>query len=103
MPVSARDEHVRRSVVGLRRGGQLEIARHADDAVALAGAQSVADESAALRPPHVLHPSAEVVGDERSDLVLEALLLLVRVGEAVRVSADTEDARCGWQVARQRW
>src|ERR1051326_425438 len=92
VPVTTRDEDVGGAVIRLRLRRELVIGGNAEDAVADACLQRVAHEAAPLREPEVVDVSMKITPDERRNLVFEALLLLVRIREIVRVSANTQDA-----------
>jgi hypothetical protein len=92
-PVLSRDEDISRPVVGARGESHLEAAGHPHHHVAQAGFQSIAEETAALRPPGVLDGGAEIAREQRGDLVLESLQAAVREGQIVGIGADFQDAR----------
>src|SRR4051794_23661544 len=90
MPVAARDEDVSGAIVRNSVESSFEAGRHSDKQITLVRIEAVAHESAVLRPPGVTEFCIEIVRDEISDFVLEALLLLVRERQVVRVRTDFE-------------
>ncbi len=90
------DEDVAGSVVRLRGAHQVVVGRHADHDVAAAffqrGVHRVADETAALTPPDVEGRGAEVLRQERRDLVFESVEPLVGQRHVLGIGADAESA-----------
>ena len=89
--IAAGDEHVGGTVVG-RGGLRLSKAdRHAHHDVADACVERALEETSPLRQPEVVEGPVQVAArSDRGDLVLEALLLLVRERQVVRVGADPQ-------------
>src|SRR6185503_8003795 len=101
MPIVPRHEHVRRLVVRARRGQHLHAGDGADDEVAFAGVERVANEPATLRPPRIRDRPMQLGTNHIGDFVFEAGATGVRKGEVVGVRADAYCAgRCGLGAGR---
>ena len=88
--IGPRHERERRPVVRLRRADPVEADRSAHNHVAAAGTERIPHEAASLNPPRVLEARAELLREDSRDSILEALSLLVRVGQTGRIGADAE-------------
>ena len=87
------DQCVGRTVIGVGVLHALGAGGRADDEVAQARAEGVADESGTLRQPVIADLDLEFVGDDLRDPVLEAVLLAVGERHVARVAADAQDVR----------
>src|SRR5690242_11219670 len=93
MSILTRDEDVGRTIVRPRGGCHFESCRDAHHDVASAGAQSVAEETAPLRPPRVLDALAHVLREQFGNFVFETFAALIRERKIVWVRADAQHAR----------
>src|SRR5205814_3560324 len=66
---------------------------HAHDDIARTSLERVANESAPLRPPRVLHFRMEIPRDEVGQSILESLLALVRERKIVGIGAYAKQLR----------
>src|SRR6266498_108934 len=78
-----------RNTLGAHKCDVIALRKPHDD-VALVGAERVAHESGRLRIPDIGQALAELLGEEFSELVLEAFALLVRERHVARIGADAE-------------
>ena len=86
----ARDQDIGRAVI--RVGGLDDVAaRRADDQVAQAGPEGVADESGPLGQPVIAQLDLQLVGDDLRDLVLEPAALALGERHVAGIAADTQD------------
>ena len=86
----ARHEHIAGVVVGVRRLHDRVAGHGPHDEIALPRPQGIADEANHLGEPDIADRQLQVGADEVGDLVLEALLLLVREGQVVRIGTYAE-------------
>jgi hypothetical protein len=88
--IAPRDEYITGAIVGSGRVGFVETGGHAHDHIARAAVQRLAEERFSLRKSEIGNLHIKIFPDERGDLILEALLLVIGIGKVVGISTDAQ-------------